>query len=40
MLNRNESPIEDAEIEDFLKHKPLNFRAAPNNKQEAYVGAG
>jgi UDPglucose 6-dehydrogenase len=38
MLNRKESPIEDAEIEDFLKHKPLNFRATLD-KQEAYVGA-
>ncbi|UCV28974.1 UDP-glucose 6-dehydrogenase family protein [Ferribacterium limneticum] len=38
MLNRKESPIEDAEIEDFLKHRPLNFRATLN-KQEAYVGA-
>ncbi len=38
MLNRRESPIEDAEIEDFLKHKPLNFRATLD-KQEAYVGA-
>lgn len=23
MLNRKESPIEDAEIEEFLRHKPL-----------------
>jgi len=38
MLNRKESPIEDAEIEDFLKHKALNFRATLN-KQEAYVSA-
>lgn len=38
MLNRKESPLEDAEIEDFLKHKPLNFRATLD-KQEAYVGA-
>lgn len=38
MLNRKESPIEDAEIEDFLKYKPLNFRATLD-KQEAYVGA-
>lgn len=37
-INRKESPIEDAEIEDFLKHKPLNFRATLD-KQEAYVGA-
>ena len=38
MLNRKESPIEDAKIEDFLKHKPLNFRATMD-KQDAYVGA-
>lgn len=38
MLNRMESPIEDAEIEEFLKHKPLNFRATLD-KHEAYVGA-
>jgi UDPglucose 6-dehydrogenase len=38
MLNRKESPIEDAEIEDFLKHKTLNFRATLD-KKDAYVGA-
>jgi UDPglucose 6-dehydrogenase len=38
ILNRKESPIEDAEIEDFLKHKPLNFRATLD-KQEAYLNA-
>jgi UDPglucose 6-dehydrogenase len=38
MLNRKESPIEDAEIEEFLKHKPLNFRATLD-KQEAYFDA-
>ena len=37
MLNRKESPVEDAEIEDFLKNRPLNFRATLD-KQEAYVG--
>ena len=38
MLNRKVSPIEDAEIEDFLKNKPLNFRASLD-KAEAYTGA-
>ena len=38
MLERRESPIEDADIADFLKHKPLNFRATLD-KQEAYTGA-
>jgi UDPglucose 6-dehydrogenase len=38
MLSRNESPIEDAEIEDFLKNKQLNFRATLD-KQDAYSGA-
>lgn len=38
MLCRKESPIEDAEIEDFLKNKPLNFRATLD-KKEAYAGA-
>ena len=38
MLNRKETPIEDAEIEDFLKHRQLNFRATLD-KQEAYAGA-
>jgi UDPglucose 6-dehydrogenase len=38
MLNRKESPIEDAELEDFLKNKPLNFRATLD-KQDAYAGA-
>lgn len=38
MLNRKESPIEDTEISDFLKHKPLNFRATLD-KHEAYSGA-
>lgn len=37
-LNLKESPIEDAEIEDFLKHKPLNFRATLD-KQETYADA-
>ncbi len=38
MLNRKQSPIEDAEIEEYLSHKALNLRATLN-KQEAYVGA-
>jgi UDPglucose 6-dehydrogenase len=38
MLERRESPIEDADIADFLKHKPLNFRATLD-KQEAYTNA-
>ena len=38
MLNRKQSPIEDAEIEDYLQHRQLNLRATLN-KQEAYAGA-
>lgn len=38
MLNRKQSPIEDAEIEHYLQHKPLNLRATLN-KHEAYEGA-
>ena len=38
MLNRKESTIQDDEIEDYLKNKPLNFRATLN-KKEAYEGA-
>ncbi|MBI1888245.1 MAG: nucleotide sugar dehydrogenase [Nitrosomonadales bacterium] len=38
MLNRKQSPIEDAEIEDYLQHKTLNFRATLD-KHEAYAGA-
>ncbi|WP_175815347.1 nucleotide sugar dehydrogenase [Burkholderia diffusa] len=37
-LNRRESPIEDAEIEHFLGHRALNFRATMD-MQNAYVGA-
>jgi UDPglucose 6-dehydrogenase len=39
MLNRKESPIEDREIEEYLKNKKLNFRATLD-KNEAYEGAG
>ncbi|MDN4576461.1 UDP-glucose 6-dehydrogenase [Pandoraea cepalis] len=38
MLNRKQSPIDDAEIEEYLKNKPLNFRASLD-KHEAYTGA-
>jgi len=38
MLNRKQSPIEDVDVEDFLKHKVLNFKATLD-KREAYVGA-
>jgi UDPglucose 6-dehydrogenase len=38
MLNRKESPIEDTEIEHFLKYKVLNFRATLDNR-DAYTGA-
>lgn len=37
-LNRKESPIEDADIEHYLKFKPLNFRATHDPK-DAYDGA-
>jgi UDPglucose 6-dehydrogenase len=38
MLNNKISPIEDAEISDYLKNKELNFRATLD-KKEAYEGA-
>lgn len=38
LLNQKKSPIEDKEIEDFLAHKPLNFRATLD-KTDAYRGA-
>ena len=38
MLNRKESPIEDAEIKDYLQNKVLSFRATLD-KQDAYTGA-
>jgi len=37
-INRKESPIEDKELEDYLKNKTLNFRATLD-KQEAYENA-
>jgi UDPglucose 6-dehydrogenase len=38
MLNRKQSPIVDAEIEDYLQNKSLNLRATLN-KQETYEAA-
>jgi UDPglucose 6-dehydrogenase len=38
MLNRRQSPILDPEIEDYLKNKPLNFRATME-KSDAYRDA-
>ena len=38
MLTAKQSPIEDAEIVDFLLHKRLNFKATLD-KAEAYTGA-
>jgi UDPglucose 6-dehydrogenase len=38
MINRRHSPIEDAELEDYLTNKSLNLRATLS-KQEAYEGA-
>jgi UDPglucose 6-dehydrogenase len=38
MLNRKQSTIEDAEIEDYLSHKTLNLKATLD-KREAYTGA-
>lgn len=37
-INRKQSPIEDAELQDFLKSKSLNLRATLD-KRDAYVGA-
>jgi UDPglucose 6-dehydrogenase len=38
MLNSKESPIVDDEIEDYLRHRTLDFRATLD-KQDAYAGA-
>ncbi|MBS3936542.1 MAG: nucleotide sugar dehydrogenase [Sulfuritalea sp.] len=38
LLNRRQSPIEDAEIEDYLCRRPLNLRATLDQR-EAYAGA-
>jgi len=38
LLNNKQSPIVDKEIENFLSHKELNFRATLDHK-EAYEGA-
>ncbi|MCR2745222.1 nucleotide sugar dehydrogenase [Limnobacter parvus] len=38
LLNQKKSPIHDAEIEDFLANKQLNFTAT-TNKEQAYAGA-
>lgn len=38
MINRKQSPIEDAEIQHYLANAPLNLRATLN-KHEAYEGA-
>lgn len=38
MLTSRQSPIEDAELEDYLANKPLHLKATLN-KNEAYLGA-
>jgi UDPglucose 6-dehydrogenase len=38
LLNAKKSPIEDAELEHYLAHKPLNLKATLD-KREAYEGA-
>ena len=37
-LNQKQSPIVDTDIEHYLAHKPLNFRAT-TDKHDAYLGA-
>ncbi len=37
-INRKESPIEDVEVEDYLKNKSANFRAT-TDKADAYANA-
>ncbi len=38
MLNNKQSPIEDDDVEEYLKNKPLNFRATLD-KNDAYKNA-
>lgn len=38
MINQRQSPILDAELQDYLAHKPLNLRPTLD-KNEAYQGA-
>ncbi len=38
MINQQKSPINDAELQDYLAHKSLNLRATLS-KEEAYTGA-
>ena len=38
LINQRQSPIHDAELQDYLAHKPLNLRATLS-KEDAYAGA-
>jgi len=38
LINRRDSPIDEPELKDYLKNKPLNLRATLD-KYEAYRGA-
>jgi UDPglucose 6-dehydrogenase len=38
LINQKQLPIEDVEMQDYLTHKPLNFKATLD-KAEAYTGA-